>query len=252
MSTLSLDDWFETPLGQYLLEREQDYFDQAVADIFGFNALQLGLPQFDLLRTNRMSLRFAAAPAFPEKCHQPAVKLLTDLNQLPLASQSIDLALLPHVLEFHQYPHQILREVERVLMPEGHVIISGFNPLSLWGVPRFLPYRKEEYPWRGHFISLLRIKDWLALLGFEVMAGRLCCYAPPFRREKWRRRFGFMEEAGDRWWALGGGVYFLQARKRIQGMRLVMPGWGERLAAKKALAPAAQKTMKHAQKESHL
>ena len=243
---MSLEEWFETPLGQYLLEREQAYFDQAVANIFGFNALQLGLPQYDLLQTNRMPLRFAAAPAFPAG-YRGAVKLLTDLNHLPLASQSIDLLLLPHVLEFHANPHQILREVERVLMPEGQVIISGFNPFSLWGVPRFLPYWKEEHPWCGHFISLLRIKDWLALLGFEVTGGRLCCYAPPLRREKWRDRFQFMEAAGDRWWALGGGVYFLQAKKRIQGMRLIVPGWGERLAAKKALAPAAQKTMNRAQ-----
>src|SRR5512143_3553131 len=98
MSMLNLEAWFETSLGQYLLEREQAYFDQAVANIFGFNALQLGLPQYDFLRTNRMPLRFAAAPAFPAG-YAGAVKLLTDRNHLPIASQSVDLVLLPHVLE---------------------------------------------------------------------------------------------------------------------------------------------------------
>lgn len=231
-----MDEWFETPLGRYLIEREQAYFDQAVADIFGFNALQLGLVQYDLLRTNRMSARFSAAPEL-----RGQVKALAEPEGLPFASQCIDLVLLPHVLEFSPNPHQILREAERVLMPEGQVIISGFNPFSLWGLPHYLSARKQEYPWCGNFISLPRIKDWLALLGFEVVAGRMCCYAPPLRSEQWRRRFGFMEAAGDRWWALAGGVYFLQAKKKVAGMRLITPNWNKNSAAKKALAPAPQK-----------
>lgn len=230
--------WFETPLGRYLIEREQAYFDQVVADIFGFNALQLGLVQYDLLRTNRMPLRFCVAPEL-----QGQVKVLADPEGLPLASQSIDLLLLPHVLEFSRNPHQILREAERVLMPEGQVILSGFNPFSLWGLPRLIQKRRQDYPWRGNFISLPRIKDWLALLGFEVAAGRMCCYAPPLNGEQWLRRFRFLEAAGDRWWALAGGVYFLQAKKRVAGMHLIMPSWNRNAAAKKALAPVPQKTM---------
>ncbi len=231
-----MDEWLETPLGRYLIEREQDCFDQAVADVFGFNALQLGLVQCDLLRTNRMPVRLAAAAEF-----QGRVKARAEPESLPFASQCIDLLLLPHVLEFSEHPHQILREVERVLMPEGLVIISGFNPISLWGLPRYFPVGRRDYPWGGDFISLLRIKDWLALLGFEVVAGRMCCYAPPVRSERWLRRFRFMEAAGDRWWALAGGVYFLQARKKVAGMRLITPNWNNGPATKKGLAPISQK-----------
>ena len=233
-----MDEWFETQLGRYLIEREQAYFDQAVANIFGFNALQLGLVQYDLLRTNRMSARLGVAPG-----HRGPVKVLAEPEGLPFASQCIDLLLLPHVLEFSDHPHQILREAERVLMPEGQVIISGFNPFSLWGLPRYFSDRKRDYPWRGDFISLRRIKDWLALLGFEVVAGRMCCYAPPLGSEQWLRRFRFMEAAGDRWWALAGGVYFLQAKKKVAGMRLITPSWNNSAAAKKVLAAAPQKTM---------
>ncbi len=235
-----MDEWIATPLGRYLVEREQAYFDQVVADIFGFNALQIGFVQSDLLRTNRMPKRFIAAEQF--SVHEKAeIKLLAEPGSLPLASQSMDLLLLPHVLEFSAHPHQILREVERVLMPEGQVIISGFNPYSLWGLPRFLPSRRRNYPWHGDFISLPRIKDWLALLGFDVVAGRMCCYEPPLRSEQWLRRFHFMEDAGDRWWALAGGVYFLQAKKRVAGMHLIMPNWNRSSAAKKVLAPVPQK-----------
>jgi ubiquinone/menaquinone biosynthesis C-methylase UbiE len=145
---------------------------------------------------------------------------------------------LPHILEFSDTPHQILREVERVLMPEGNLIISGFNPLSLWGANRTWQ-KKCGYPWCGEFIGLARLKDWLALLGFEVVGGRFSAYAPPLQQSKWLERFAFMEAAGDRWWAVSGGVYFLHAIKRVPGMRLIKPKWNKGLVSK--LLPATPK-----------
>lgn len=231
-----LAEWLPTPLGRYLLEREQAYYDREVADIFGYNALQLGLPQQDLLRNNRMPLHLRAG-------REERLGLRADPAFLPIGGQSIDLVLLPHVLEFSDQPHQILREAERVLIPEGQLIVSGFNPFSLWGMARRLPGLRDALPGQRRFISLPRIKDWLALLGFEVVAGRMCCYAPPIQRETWLHRFSFMEAAGDRWWALGGGIYFLRARKRVQGMRLITPTWNELRAARKSLKPATQKLL---------
>ncbi|HSS45866.1 MAG TPA: methyltransferase domain-containing protein [Burkholderiales bacterium] len=234
MST-TLSDWFETPLGQYLLEQEQTYFDKTVADVFGFNAVQLGLAHHDFLRMSRIPLRVSAGPDIEAR-----VKL--DFPLLPFATNSIDLLMLPHVLEFSDNPHQILREAERVLLPEGQLIICGFNPRSLWGLSRQFGQSSGEYPWCGRFISLPRVKDWLALLGFEMTAGRLGCYVPPFRQEKWLRRFRFLEAAGDRWWAIAGGVYFLQAIKRVQGLRLIKPNWNEALRPKKSLAPVRRES----------
>jgi len=150
---------------------------------------------------------------------------------------------LPHVLEFADNPHQILREVERVLRPEGNLLISGFNPFSLWGMHRALG-RKQGYPWCGHFIRLPRLKDWLALLGFEVVGGRFAAYAPPLHHSKWLDSFSFMEKAGDRWWAVSGGVYFLHAIKRVPGMRLIKPKWNEGLV--RNLLPVSPKLNKGA------
>jgi hypothetical protein len=107
---------------------------------------------------------------------------------------------------------------------------------------RQLARRAAGYPWHGAFISLRRLKDWLALLGFEVVGGRYCCYAPPFVSARWLERFAFMEKAGDRWWAVAGGVYLVQARKRVCGMRLITPAWKEKTVPRRGLAPAAQKT----------
>ncbi|HZN23104.1 MAG TPA: methyltransferase domain-containing protein [Burkholderiales bacterium] len=226
-------EWLDTPLGQYLLEREQAYYDRAVADVFGYNAFQLGMPELELLRASRIPLRCRVAT------HGDA-DLSADFRDLPIATNSADLVLLPHVLEFAEHPHQILREVARVLMPEAHVVISGFNPFSLWGIRRRF-HRRGDFPWRGRFMTLMRVKDWLALLGFEVIGGQMACYAPPSRQQKWLERFRFMEAAGDRWWPIAGGVYFLQAVKRVRGVRLIMPKWSDRLGPVKQLAASPQK-----------
>ena len=239
MPTHTLQDWFTTPLGQYLLEKEQAYLDDVTPDVFGFHAAQIGMPNVDLLRESRIAHRMRIAAA-----DRP--DLYAKGHELPLATQSVDLVVLPHVLEFAAGPHEILREVDRVMMPEGRLVIMGFNPWSLWGLRSSLGFARDEYPWNGRFVSLLRVKDWLALLGFDVNAGRLVGYAPPFKSEKVRRRFGFMEPAGDRWWAVGGAVYMLQAVKRVRGMRLLTPAWAQQKDAReKALAAAKRQSVSH-------
>jgi len=224
--------WFETPLGQHLLFREQRYFDQAVSDVFGFNAVQVGLPHIDFLRNSRIPLRVSCAVEAP-------AQVIADPMFLPFENQSLDLLLLPHVLEFSSNPHQVLREAERVLRPEGRLVLAGFNPRSLWGLAHQLKGSERGYPWNGNFLNISRVKDWMVLLGLEVAGGSMCCYRPPINRENWLRRLRFMEPAGDRWWAMGGGVYFLQAVKRVQGMHVILPQWKTSVAPR-LLAPAAK------------
>jgi SAM-dependent methyltransferase len=228
-------EWFAAPLGRYVLERELEYMDGAVADVFGFNALQLGLPEHDYLRASRIPLRCRVAPG-------GAVDLRADFIDLPVASNSVDLLVLPHVLEFSPNPHQVLREVQRVLMPEGHAVITCFNPGSLWGLRRLFNRARGGYPWSGRFIHLSRLKDWLSLLELDVVAGRTGCYLPPCTQQKWIGRFRFMEKAGDRWWPIAGGVYVVRAIKRTAGMRLVMPSWRSQAAPVKALSPVTQRS----------
>ncbi len=235
MSTVSsLSDWFVTPQGQYVMAREQGFFDEAVSDIFGFNAVQLGLPQHDLLRGSRIPLRIKAGK-------EPGVKLWLESMELPFETGSMDLVLLPHSLEFSSHPHEILREVDRILRPEGSVIISGFNPLSLWGLRRKLG-KNTGFPWSGNFISVPRMKDWLALLRFEVEDTHFACYIPPFNAASLLKRAQFIEPAGNRWWTIVGGVYFLRAKKRVPGIRLIKPKWNGRLVRK--LIPASAKLNK--------
>ena len=132
---IGLTEWFATPPGRYLLAWEQDRFDLAVADVFGFHALQLGVPELDALRANRMPQRWLALPEGDAPAIDGArVALVTDAAALPFPEASLDLVVLPHTLELSADPHQVLREVERVLVPEGRVVLTGFNPASLWGM----------------------------------------------------------------------------------------------------------------------
>ncbi len=229
-SIVELADWLQTDPGRYMQNWEQTRVDAVVSDIFGYHALQVGMVQRDLLRANRM----------PNKAWTTSeANVLTDCSEknrsnfvlceaeaLPFESQSIDLLVLSHGLELSARPHQVLREVERVLVPDGRVVLSGFNPFSLWGLRHSLPYLKPWLPYsQADAVSLPRLKDWLKLLSFDIDRGYFGCYVPPFMSESWIKRFGFMEHAGDRWWPVCGAVYVVSAVKRVEGMRLITPSW---------------------------
>lgn len=237
MSIAGIDAWLPTPQGRYVMAWEQAHVDAVLADVFGYNALQLGLPQVDLLGSNRIPLRQIAG-------EWGAVDVLCDLCHLPFATQSVDLVVMAHVLEFHGDPHQILREVERVLIPEGQLVIVGFNPVSLWGMFRRATQRRGLFPWNGNYISVIRLKDWLQLLGFEVDRGNFGCYLPPCDQAHWIKRGQFMEAAGDRWWGFAGAVYLLRAVKRVHGMRLILPAWKQGQSARESLAAVARREIR--------
>lgn len=244
---ISLGSWLGTAAGNYVRNWEHARLDELTVDIFGFNATQLGLPQIQALRASRMPhtwLTDTNPPAPAQASEERRVVVIEDFEDLPFASSSIDLIVLPHVLEFAKEPHQVLREVERVLIPEGQVIISGFNPYSLWGARQLAGRLTESYflPEEGEFISPTRLKDWLKLLNMEVGDGHLGCYAPPCETEKWLHRFSFMENAGDKWWPFLGAVYVVQAIKRVKGMRLIGPAWKTQKATAPQGVPATNKT----------
>jgi SAM-dependent methyltransferase len=246
---IGLQDWFETPPGRYLLDWEHSQFEQSVADIFGYHALQLGLPALDALQANRMPHRWLATSeiVLPPRPGRPSA-LLTDYAALPFPAASLDLVVLPHALDSHPDPHATLREVARVLVPEGRVVICGFNPASLWG----LRQRRERLrrrlglgslllPELGESIGYWRLRDWLHLLDFEIEDGHFGCYLPVVRSEKWLRRLDWMDRAGPRWWPIFGAAYFLVAVKRVHGVRLMEPAWKKAASRATASVPMANR-----------
>jgi SAM-dependent methyltransferase len=179
----------------------------------------------------------------PDPQVSPAAHLQCDFTALPFPAQSLDLVVLPHTLEWVDDPHACLREVDRVLMPGGQVVISGFNSWSLWGLRQLLGRVGGGWylPQHGEFFAPHRVRDWLRLLSFEVTQGRFGCYRPALCSPLWLHRWRFMDKAGDRWWPVFGAVYFLAAIKRVPSMRLV--GKIEMRAKKRAVAlrPMAQR-----------
>ena len=263
---IGLAQWLATPAGRYLLAWEQHHLDLAVADLFGFHALQVGLPELDALRANRMPHRWVGSecvetpPAFDaDPMPRAAVALNLDVDALPFDSASLDLVVLPHALELARDPHLALREVERVLVPEGRVVIVGFNPASLWGLRQRLGHWRRRLvpgstrglflPSAGEFMSYRRLRDWLRLLSFEVEAGRFGCYLPPVASQRWLARFAWMERVGDRWWPVFGAVYFVVAVKRVRGMRLVGLVRAERSVPHAAPAPVVATQNHHLEED---
>jgi SAM-dependent methyltransferase len=226
--------WLDSPPGRYLLAWEQQEYDRLVDDVFGFYAVQCGLARIDCLRGSRMSSRIHAwtqdDPWASDSWPAPGDSGISSVRvgnfgELPFGSQTLDLIVLPHVLEFAADPHEVLREVDRVLRPEGRVIVTGLNPVSLWGARQLLPRALlvPFLPREGHFIAPPRLRDWLKLLSFEPDRARYGCYRPPCRTDAWLDRTRFLEHAGDRWWPICGAVYALSAVKRVRSMRLVGP-----------------------------
>lgn len=253
----SLTDWLTTPPGRYLLAWETAQFDQAVTDIFGYHAVQLGFPQLNALCNNRMPHRWLAIDTLlPLKRGESAAvsdsgrapSFVANPSALPFAQGSLDLLAMPHTLEMSRDPHAALREAERVLMPEGRVVITGLNPTSLWG---FRQSRSRWYqrsrpndvlalpflPGAHQMIGYWRLRDWLQLLDFEVESARFGGYVPSFASQKLLDRFSWMDTLGQRWWPIFGAMYCVVAVKRVPSVRLLEASWKSRKSV--AVAPAA-------------
>lgn len=255
------DAWSQTPLGKKLLTEEQAWLDATLQDVFGYQAAQIAPGALDALRDNRMSCRSRMVwPALDGGASLPLAdgddaeltqqsSFVGSIDDLPFLTESLDLLVLAHGLEVARDPHQLLREAHRVLIPEGRLVVTGFNPWSPWAL-RKACRSVNLFPPAGHdWISLPRLKDWLKLLNFDLGAGGASAYgayAPPFDSDSWLRRFRWMDPAGRRWWPMAGGVYFLMAVKRVHHIQLIGPSWREKksMAGKRAAAASSVRVSK--------
>jgi len=218
--------WYTTPLGSALAESEHFQLEQLLPRMFGFHLLQVGalVPTAALLEESPIRHRIVV----DTDLHASGCGLGAKSTALPIAGDSVDAVLLYHAMEFESDPHQVLREAERVLIPEGSLIIVGFNPYSLWGMRGWLRRRHGDAPWCGRFVSLPRLRDWLALLGFDVELSRTLFFRPPLRRAGLLKRLQGLERFGHRWWPLLGGGYVVAARKRVVTVTPIKPRWRPR------------------------
>lgn len=236
--------WMAKAFGRYLLDWEQQRCDEAVADIFGYHSLQVGLPMLQALRSNRMPHQWVSAPECDlnldrTACQAPqGVQLFCAPEALPFSESSLDLLVMPHTLELCQNPHAALREAVRVLVPEGRLLLFGLNPYSLWGVQHGL--ERVQAPglnaWRG--LPYWRVRDWMQVLAMDVVAADFGCHVPAVDEQVWLERWRWMDKLGNKAWPVLGGAYCVLAVKKVHGMRLMEPAWRKHKAPAQA-APAA-------------
>ncbi|MBN4078803.1 methyltransferase domain-containing protein [Gammaproteobacteria bacterium AH-315-C21] len=235
-----LTDWYKQPLGQRLLEAEQELLDEVLPELFGYHLIQLGSPtENDLLRNSRIH----HCSVIDECPSAPRATCCAAVDTLPIDSDSVDVVVMPHTLEYAHEPHQVLREVDRILIPEGHAVIMGFNPWSLWGGWRMAGKFSDNFPWNGHFRSVARIKDWCKLLGFDTLSCHHYFYRPPIQHSGVMDKLQFMERMSDRWQPPFAAGYMLLTRKRESMLTPVRPSWPapQHLLGAKGLArPAAR------------
>lgn len=215
----AVDSWFQTELGQILLAQEQLAVSERLARLYGLSLLQLsGLSEQDLSGASnaRYNHHLGAWP-------QASSGALAQFDALPLPEQSVDMVLLHHVLEFSQNPHQVLREVDRVLVPEGHVLIVGINPWSLFGLRTRALAAYGDSPWRGQLLSLSRMTDWLSLLDLRITGINYLFHQPPLQAPGLLHRTETVWRHARRYSLPGGGVYLIEARKQVVGMTPVRP-----------------------------
>lgn len=221
MNDASVKDWFENSLGAALLELEQRVLADALADVFGFEMLQLGHwgSGTDLCGGARTQHHCVLAP---DATGPGAIR--AEFSALPIATASVEAVLLPHTLEHAAHPHGLLREAERVLTGEGHLLACGFNPYGPWGA-RHLASRGRFPPPTHRLISEGRLRDWLVLLGFEVVDTRRYLFVPPWKQRLSARSRAWLESRGPRFAAPLAGAYLVKACKRVRALTPIRPAW---------------------------
>ena len=219
--------WYASLLGQQLAICEKEILDKYLPDLFGYFLVQCGCPEINAekvagnwLKSSRISSHYC----LDHQLNQ-GVNCQSYFDQIPIKSDSVDIVILPHVLEFSSEPHQVLREVERILIAEGHVVILGFNPWSIWNIFRLFLFWTKQAPWNAQFLATSRVVDWLSLLGFDVVQRQGYFYSAPIQNEKIFKKMRFLEKLGQRFWPNFGAGYVLVARKRVQTLTPIRPKW---------------------------
>jgi len=225
-STQVLCDWYETPAGGRLHEAEIEAIDEALANLFGYHLLQLGCPSNrDLLSSTRIRHVIRMARKADRFGLPDMAGLVGEPEMVPILSDSIDVVLLPHTLDLSDDAHSVLREVDRILIPDGHVVIVGFNPWSVWGLRQVLRRRLSRERDALHARSAFQIQDWLALLGIETCAVRHFFFRPPLAHDGLMNRLTFFERLGSRYFPKLGSAYLLVAKKRVTTLTPIKPRW---------------------------
>ena len=220
----SIQSWFTSDLGRYVLETELAMLEQLLPALFGYHLAQFSVQSRVLHGASPIQNKIII------NLNTTKAGLVSKPTQLPFANDSIDVAILHHLLDFSESPQKILCELARATLPLGHIVIVGFNPMSLWGGWRTIvrsTRRKCIAPWNGTFIWPRRLMDWLNLLDFKIDRANYSIYRPPVSQ--------YLGEVNDYSDGVSralnlpiGSVYVIVASKHTGAVRSIKPVWTRR------------------------
>ncbi len=217
-----MERWYQSELGQYVLSVEQQFIAAELDNCFGYNLLQLSVDRdVQLYQGSRIQRHYQVHPLGDQRQHCQC-----EFDALSFEGDTFDVVIVHHAHEFVSNPHQLLREIRRVMVARGRLIIVGFNPWSLWGVYTALARYWPDSLWHNHLLSSRRLVDWLGLLEFSIDQlnyGGYCNLlqmrrAPrqtvkPYRSTDLKHRIPF------------GILYRISALKDVHGMTPHRPLW---------------------------
>ena len=238
----SIDDWYLGESGQLLFNELEECISPILSTTFGYYSLQIGCPQL----AGRLQQSCRVKHQFTLDEIESEAKVHANPSMLPIASDSVDLVILMHHLSNTAEPHAVLREAFRILIPEGKLIIIDFNPVSLWGLRRFLQAWLEQAPFKGHFYTARRIDDWMRLLGFDQDHFFRAGYLPPIQKPSFVQHMGWLEKGTRNWLPVLGAVNLLVYSKNISPLTPVRHRWVTRkILPGKIARPSVGRGMKY-------
>jgi len=220
-ASAAIDPWLASGLGKAVLQAESELMVEALDDVFGWELLQLGIwGQRELLLTGCRTRRHAIVANDAAKSAEADIG--ARLSQLPIANGAVDAVLLPHTLEFETDPFAVVREADRVLAGEGHMLVLGFRPWSLWGF-RSRAISRGYPPGLRRMLGARRVADWLELLGYDVGLTRNYLFTPPWGGTAPRpgETSALLRRGWIKPWP--AGAYLLKARKRVYTLTPIRP-----------------------------
>lgn len=213
--------WFQDEMGAKLISVEKHELIKSLSKMYGYHLAFLGEPELcSLIEESPISHRILLNAKCTTRSEE-IEPIQGDWDAIPLCTDSIDVVVLAHALEHVADPHEVLRESHRVLIPEGHIIITGFNPYSLWGAWHTYLKWNGKVPSEGKMLTPNRIVDWLTLLNFQIIGSSLFSFRPPFGGQQLYERLAILEKWGEKAFPFLGGAYMLIAVKRVIPLTLM-------------------------------
>jgi SAM-dependent methyltransferase len=241
--------WYTTPMGARMAEDLAQCLGHLADDAFGYHAVMVGavLPCEPRLR---IRARTQVAATREELAETPLMAVQADFDYLPIETESADLVIALHVLESTREPHDIMRELDRIIRPEGRVLIVGVNPVSLWNLKKIGQQTwqgKDKLAQSGYLAgqhrAAWRVVDWLRLLGYDVQSvehlGGLC----PTTRPRFYDKMRSLRTISSKWLWFMQGFYVIDAVRRVSTPTAIRPAFRlPRMMPNKTRATVANQT----------